>query len=136
MLLKRSSFAAFALIVVQMLSTSPALAQSSACSAMSVGRLSRLNGFVPFAPGSPWNSDISGAAVDSNSANIVNFIGNAVTLHPDFGAGKFAGQSIGIPYQVVAGSQRKGNVKLGAFGDESHPGPMPLPSMALVEGYT
>jgi hypothetical protein len=90
---------------------------------------------VPFAPESPWNTDISGAAVDANSANIIDYIGGAKTLHPDFGAGTFAGQSIGIPYQVVAGSLRKVTIKLGAYGDESDPGPMPIPSTALIEGY-
>lgn len=102
---------------------------------MTVGQLKSLNGFVPFASDSLWNTDISGASVDSNSANIIDYIGSTVTLHPDFGSGLYAGQSIGIPYQIVAGSQRKVNVKLGAFGDESDPGPMPIPSAALIEGY-
>ena len=74
---------------------------------MTVGRLTSLNGFVPFPGDSLWNTDISNAAVDPNSDNIINFIGANVTLHPDFGSGTYAGQSIGIPYQVVAGSQPK-----------------------------
>ena len=113
----------------------PVLAQSGACSGMTVGHLASLNGFVPFTPESAWNTDISGAPVDSNSANIIDFIGSSVTLHPDFGSGTYAGQSIGIPYQVVAGSQHKVTVTLGAFADESDPGPMPIPSTALIEGY-
>ena len=128
-------FAVFVLIVLQISLNDPALAQSGACNAMTVGRLTSLNGFVPFAQRSLWNTDISGEPVDTNSANIIDYIGSAVTLHPDFGAGMYAGQTIGIPYQIVAGSQRKVNVKLGAYGDESDPGPMPIPSTALVEGY-
>src|SRR5262249_39545601 len=68
-------------------------------------------------------------------ANYINFIGNSVTLHMDFGAGTFSGQSIGIPYQVVSGAQAKVKIKLGAYADEDDPGPMPIPSNALIEGY-
>jgi hypothetical protein len=69
--------------------------------------------FVPFPSNSLWNTDISGSPVDPNSANYINFIGSAVTLHPDFGAGTFHNQTIGIPYQVVAGTQAKATVSLG-----------------------
>jgi hypothetical protein len=127
--------AALALVVVLISSSATALAQSGACSGMTPGRLTGLNGFVPFAPESLWNTDISGAPVDTNSANIIDYIGAAKTVHPDFGAGLYAGQSIGIPYQIVAGSQKKVSIKLGAYGDESDPGPMPIPSTALIEGY-
>src|SRR6266446_6686327 len=132
-MLPRHHMAAFALIVALISSSATALAQT--CSAMTPGRVTPLNGFVPFAAESLWNTDISGAAVDANSSNIIDYIGGAKTLHPDFGAGTFAAQSIGIPYQIVAGSQKKVNLKLGDFGDESDPGPMPIPSNALVEGY-
>ena len=112
-----------------------AFAQSGTCSGMSLGAGASLNGFVPFPSSSLWNTDISNAAVDPNSANIINFIGSTVTLHPDFGAGTFHNQTLGIPYQVVAGTQPKVAVKLGAFADESDPGPEPIPSNALIEGY-
>jgi len=102
---------------------------------MTVGQLTSLNGFVPFQSTSLWNTDISNAPVDPNSANYINFIGSTVTLHPDFGAGTFHNQTIGIPYQVVAGTQAKVPVTLGAFFDESDPGPEPIPSNALIEGY-
>src|ERR1700676_1208508 len=118
-MLPRYRIAALALIVALISSSATALAQT--CSAMIPGRLTSLNGFVPFAPESLWNTDISGAPVDANSANIIDYIGAAKTLHPDFGAGTYAGQAIGIPYQVVTGSQRKVKIKLGAYGDESDP---------------
>ena len=130
----KSFFAAFALTVLQPLSSGPALAQS-ACNGMSVGQLTSLKGFVPFPADSLWNTDISTATVDPNSDNIINFIGASVTLHPDFGSGTYAGQSIGIPYQVVAGSQLKVSIKLGAYADESDHGYMPIPYNALIEGY-
>jgi hypothetical protein len=110
-------------------------AQSGTCSGMSLGPGASLNGFVPFPGGNLWNADISAASVDPNSANIINFIGSAVTLHPDFGAGTFQNHTIGIPYHVVAGAQGKVAVKLGLYADESDPGPMPIPANALIEGY-
>ena len=88
---------------------------------MTVGQLKSLNGFVPFEANSLWNTDISSAPVDSNSANIINYIGSNVTLHPDFGSGTYAGHSIGIPYQIVAGTQVKVTVNPGAYADESDP---------------
>jgi hypothetical protein len=109
--------------------------QSGTCAGMTVGQLTSLNGFVPFPSSSLWNTDISSAPVDPNSAGYLNFIGSTVTLHPDFGSGTFHNQTIGIPYQVVAGTQAKVTVTLGAFASESDPGPEPIPSNALIEGY-
>src|ERR1700732_3282793 len=77
--------------------------QSGTCAGMTVGQLTSLNGFVPFPINNLWNTDISAAPVDPNSANYITFIGSTVTLHPDFGSGTFHNQTIGIPYQVVAG---------------------------------
>src|ERR1051326_8586471 len=115
--------------------TGTVFGQSGTCSGMSLGQGANLNGFVPFPASSLWNTDISTAPVDPNSANIINFIGSTVTLHPDFGAGTFHNQTLGIPYQVVAGTQAKVTVTLGAFASESDPGPEPIPSNALIEGY-
>jgi hypothetical protein len=112
-----------------------AFSQSGTCSGMTVGQLTSLNGFVPFPSNNLWNTDISTAAVDPNSANYINFIGSTVTLHPDFGSGTFHNQTLGIPYQVVAGTQAKVNVTLNAFADESDAGPKPISSNALIEGY-
>src|SRR6202167_2672125 len=127
--------AALAFVVLQISLGTPAFGQSGACNGMTVGSLTSLNGFVPFAASSLWNTDISSAPVDSNSANIINYIGSTVTLHPDFGSGEYAGQSIGIPYEIVPGTQRKLTLNLGAYADESDPGPMPIPADALIEGY-
>ena len=110
-------------------------AQTAPCSGMTPGQLTSLNGFVPFPANSLWNTDISLAPVDPNSANLINYIGPSVTVHADFGSGEYSGQSIGIPYQVVSGSQPKVNVKLGLYASEDDPGPMPIPSNALIEGY-
>jgi len=104
------------------------------CSGMSVGIGASLNGFVPFPADSLWNQNVSSAPVDPNSDAIINFIGANVPLHPDFGSGLYAGQSIGIPYIVVSG-QAPVKVAYTAYGDESDPGPMPVPANAPIEGY-
>ncbi len=127
---------AFALsITILWLTSGIALSQTGTCAGMTVGQLTSLNGFVPFQSNSLWNTDVSTAPVDPNSANYINFIGSTVTLHPDFGSGTFHNQTLGIPYQIVAGAQAKVPVTLGAFFDESDPGPEPIPSNALIEGY-
>jgi hypothetical protein len=132
----RYVLAAFLLFILQLSLGPAAFAQSAGtCAGMTAGQLTSLKGFVPFPSSSPWNTDISSAPVDSNSTNIINYIGSRVTLHPDFGSGTYANQTIGIPYQVMAGSQLKVNVKLSAYASESDPGPMPVPSKALIEGY-
>ena len=102
---------------------------------MTVGQLTSLNGYVPFTSSSLWNQDVSSAPVDPNSANYIAFIGSTVTLHPDFGSGTYKRSTVGIPYQVVAGTQAKVPVKVTLYPDESDPGPEPIASNALIEGY-
>lgn len=93
-----------------------------------------LNAFLPFPADNAWNQDISTAPIDPNSSKIINFIGSTATLHPDFGAGLYAGQTIGIPYIVVNGQAPIG-IHYTAYGSESDPGPMPVPKNAPIEGY-
>jgi len=101
---------------------------------MSAGQGASLNGFRPFASDSLWNTDISSASVDANSAAIISFIGPNIGLHPDFGSGEYQGSTIGIPYAVVAGTQTGVNINFTAYGSESDPGPMPIPANAAIEG--
>jgi len=101
-----------------------------ACNVMSTGQTASLGGFVPFPSDSLWNTDISSAPVDPNSASIMsNWVGS-VNVHPDWGNDP----TYGIPYVVVDGKQSLVNVNLGAYGDESDAGPMPIPANAPVEG--
>ena len=104
------------------------------CSVMTPGQGGSLNGFLPFPSSNPWNQDISSAPVDPNSASLIGFIGSAIGLHPDFGSGQYAGSIIGIPYQVVDGTQGPVSINFNAYGDESDPGPMPIPLNAPIEG--
>lgn len=105
------------------------------CAGMSLGQSASLNGFAPFPSDNLWNKDISSAPVDPNSAAIINFIGSGIGLHPDFGSGLYNGQSIGIPYLVVGSQQGNLPITFTAYGDESDPGPMPIPVTAEIEGY-
>jgi hypothetical protein len=100
------------------------------CSKMATGQTASLNGFVPFSSSSLWNTDISSAPVDPNSASMINNWVGSVNMHPDWGNDP----TYGIPYVVVDGQQSLVNVNLGAYGDESDPGPMPVPATAPVEG--
>jgi hypothetical protein len=83
-----------------------------------------------------WNQDVSSSPVHPNSDAIIDQItssGNA-NLHPDFGS--FTGY--GIPYVVVPGAQTRVPITFAnegaAYGDESDPGPYPVPIRAPVEG--
>ncbi len=93
-----------------------------------------LNGAVPFPGDNAWNTDISGAAVDTNSAALIASIGVNGGLFPDFGSGLWEGAKIGIPYVVVAGTQTKVAINFTDYGDESETGPYPVPPTAPVEG--
>src|SRR4030095_86093 len=91
------------------------------------------HGNVPFPADNPWNQDISNAPVDPNSNNLIASIGTTVTLHPDFGT-VFNGAPNGIPYVVVAGNQARVPINFTLYGDESDPGPYPVPPDAPIEG--
>jgi hypothetical protein len=122
----------FAIAALTLISFS---ASAQSCSQMSLGRMASLNGFIPFPADNSWNQDISGAEVDPNSAKYINFIGSSTPLHPDFGAGLYAGSTMGIPYLVVSGGGTFEKINYTAYGSESDPGPMPIPKNAPIEGY-
>jgi hypothetical protein len=100
----------------------------------SLGAGASLNGAIPFPANNAWNTDVSGAAVDPNSDALINSIGLTRGLHPDFGSGLYAGAPIGIPYVVVSSAQAKVPVTFTNYGDESDPGPYPIPANAPIEG--
>jgi len=120
---------------LQVTSTSGGGNPPPTCGAMTLGQGGSLNGFVPFPSDNLWNKDISSAPVDPNSAAIIGFIGAGIGLHPDFGAGLYNGSRIGIPYLVVGAQQAMLPINFTAYGDESDPGPMPIPVTAQIEGY-
>ena len=86
-----------------------------------------------FPADNPWNWDISAHEVHPNSDNFINSIGASTTLHPDFGT-MWAGAPNGIPYITVKNSEPKIPITYTAYGDESDPGPFPIPLDAPIEG--
>ncbi|HRM00478.1 MAG TPA: hypothetical protein PLE22_13655 [Acidovorax sp.] len=100
----------------------------------SLGSGASLNGALPFPADNAWNADISVLPVDPNSDNLIASIGMDRGLFPDFGAGLWEGAPIGIPYVVVTGAQPRVPVQFTDYGDESDPGPYPIPPDAPIEG--
>jgi len=78
-----------------------------------------------------WNRDISADPVDPNSDAYIASISASGDeyLHPDFGSDP----DYGIPYIIVDGTQPLVPITFTAYGDESDPGPYPVPLDAPVE---
>jgi hypothetical protein len=76
---------------------------------------------------------VSGLPVHTNSANYLAAIaalGGNQKLHADFGGGG----AYGIPYITAPGTQPLVPVDFTDYGDESDPGPYPIPLDAPIEG--
>ncbi|NDJ53210.1 MAG: hypothetical protein GYB68_09020 [Chloroflexi bacterium] len=87
----------------------------------------------PVFPGdNPWNTPVTDLPVHPNSANFIAAISASRDfLHPDFGGDQ---AQYGIPFIVVPGTEPLVPITFTAFGDESDPGPYPIPENAPVEG--
>jgi hypothetical protein len=81
----------------------------------------------------PWNKDISASPVDPYNTQIIAAI-SSPAIKADFGSGLWQGVPIGIPYVVVCGNQPKIAINFTDYGDESDPGPYPIPLNAPIEG--
>jgi hypothetical protein len=80
-----------------------------------------------------WNQDVSQSPRDPRSRRYMRRIrrlGGNQHLHPDFGSNPH----YGIPFAVVPESQPLVPIDFTAYGDESDPGPYPIPADAPVEG--
>jgi len=86
-----------------------------------------------FPADNPWNQDISTLPVHPNSANFIASIGLDRGLHPDFGT-VWNGAPNGIPYILADEHTRLVPIEFTAYGDESDPGPYPIPLNAPIEG--
>jgi hypothetical protein len=80
-----------------------------------------------------WRTPIDTLPPHARSADYVDSIGRDTGLHPDFGS-EFRGKPIGIPFASVPVSQVGVTIRFTAFGDESDPGPYPIPPDAPIEG--
>src|SRR4051812_7330497 len=78
-----------------------------------------------------WNEDVSKLAVRSDSQRLVSRINASRRyLHADFGTNP----EYGIPFVVVPSTEPRRAIHYTAYGDESDPGPFPIPPNAPVEG--
>jgi hypothetical protein len=79
-----------------------------------------------------WNQDIARAPRDPRSAAYISYIDShgGGLLHPDFGSPR----PYGFPFAVVGPGQRQLPIHYTAYGEESDPGPFPVPAGAPVEG--
>ena len=86
-----------------------------------------------FPANNPWNTDISKLPLNPKSADYLESIGLNDGLHADFGT-VWEGAPIGIPYTIVGKDQPKVKIQFTDYGDESDPGPYPIPLDAPIEG--
>jgi hypothetical protein len=107
---------------------------NQACGGLSLGNNANLNGFVPFPASSPWNTDISSAALDPNNTAITSAPGFAgLNLHPDFSS--TAGGNYGIPYVVVDSSATSlVPINVIDYASQSDVAFAPFPASAPIEG--
>jgi hypothetical protein len=100
-----------------------------ATEAISPPAVPMLGGCPIFPADNPWNRDISTAPVHPRSAAYIRSIGADVNLHADFGSNP----EYGIPFAVAPAGQPRVPVAFIEYGDESDPGPYPIPPDAPVE---
>src|SRR4051794_2875367 len=81
-----------------------------------------------------WNTAIDALPVDGRSHAYIQSIGPDTGLHADFGAGLDEGRTMGIPFVTVPSAQPLVPITFTAYGDESDPGPYPVPADAPIEG--
>ena len=84
-----------------------------------------------------WNTRVDTLPVHSRSSAYVSSIGASAHVHPDFGSGVWPPGStspIGIPVTEVGAGQPTVAIIYTDYGDESDPGPFPIPATAAIEG--
>lgn len=99
-----------------------------------LGQNASLGGKRPFPDDNPWNQPVDDLPVDPLSDVIINRIGRTKHVHPDFGAAFWNNAPNGIPYVVVDKLQALAPVIYTLYGEESDPGPFPIPYNAPIEG--
>lgn len=91
-----------------------------------------IGGCAVFPPDNAWNQRVDAEPLRADSDQIIATIQSTggTRLHPDFGENP----NYGIPYVVVGPDQPVVPIVYTAYGDESDPGPFPIPLDAPVEG--
>jgi hypothetical protein len=90
-----------------------------------------VGGCPVFPADNPWNQDVSTLPVAARSAQYVRSIGLGEHLHADVASTKY-----GIPFRVVPATQKQVPIHFTAYGEDSDPGPYPIPRNAPVETGT
>jgi Cellulose binding domain len=85
-----------------------------------------------FPADNPWNRDISNDPVDPMSSTYIATLNSGSSQHLNFGFGLWP--EYGLPFNVVPGTQPKVPIQFTLYGNQSDPGPYPIPVGALVEG--
>ncbi len=116
-------------ILVSALSACATVAQPPTAGSPTMVENGSLGGCPVFPADNAWNTDVSSLPVAAGSDAYVASIGLTGHLHADFGGGG----AYGIPY-VAVHAQPGVPVDFTAYGDESDPGPYPVPLAAPVEG--
>ena len=81
-----------------------------------------------------WNRRVDTLPLHPMSSAYIASIGSDSNVHADFGSGLWDGGPIGIPFVKVPANQPVVDINFTAYGDESDPGPYPVPTSAPVEG--
>jgi hypothetical protein len=99
------------------------------------GAAASLGGCQVFPHDNAWNRDVRADPVAANSAALLGVMSPGNALHLDLGTTE---EYYGIPYTVVPADQPLVTIEYGTdgadYGDESDPGPMPIPTNAPIEG--
>jgi len=80
-----------------------------------------------------WRSNVSALPVHPSSTTWINSAGATRTLKADFGSGLWNGGTIGIPYNVVPGTQAKTTISSWWYGSQSDRVGYPIPANPNIE---
>ncbi len=86
-----------------------------------------------FPANNAWNQRVDKLPVAQNSATLIKSIGLDAPVHPDFGSGKYDGEPIGIPFDVVSKKTPTYRVTFD-YADESDHVRYPIPRTVHIEG--
>lgn len=92
-----------------------------------------LNGCPLFPADNFWNTPIDRLPLHPDSEAWINSIGRNRGFHMDFGSGLWDGGPIGIPFTAAPAQTAFVPINFDEFGDESDPGPYPIPPSPFIE---
>lgn len=98
-----------------------------------LGRNASLGGAQLFPASNAWNTPIVDRPVDPRSDEYLAALGLTIPLHPDFGTNRLRTHLFGIPYVVIDGGDTPRYTVPFNYGDQSDPGPYPIPDDVPIE---